>query len=542
MSVLATAFAMLMSLPFLVPHTGILALFGFVPLLAMERIASYGEGRIFWIWHYWAFALWNAFTTFWVCNATIGGGIFAILANAMQMSLIFGLFRISRRAFDGVLPYIFLAFMWIAWERAYFYVQISWPWLVLGNSFAGTTSLVQWYEYTGSLGGSLWVWGSNLAIFGIICSVCEGYWKQYNIKAKISAVVGVILLIIVPIIISLALYYNYEETDRPLDVLIAQPNIDPYQKFQALDQNQQTEILLRQLEKPLENRVDSLSPLLVLAPETFTNDVIVGNLESGSTYRKFKSFLRHCPNTNLLFGASSYSYYPEDKRPSYNARQLYGGEWVESHNSAIIMDRSGRNQIFHKSKLVVGVEMTPYPAFFTKLDDWLGGVMGRCVGQKEISLLDCISYDNYGNIVDSIPLGCAVCYESVYGEYCTGYIRKGAEALTVITNDAWWGDTPGYRQHLSYASLRAIETRRDIARCANTGISAIINQKGDVVAHTSWWQQEVLSGCINLNNKQTFFVREGDIVGRICSFFFLLLLIAMVVRLVVNRRSPIISR
>lgn len=186
--------------------------------------------------------------------------------------------------------------------------------------------------------------------------------------------------------------------------------------------------------------------------------------------------------------------------------------------------------------------MTPYPAFFTKLDDWLGGVMGRCVGQKEISLLDCISYDNYGNIVDSIPLGCAVCYESVYGEYCTGYIRKGAEALTVITNDAWWGDTPGYRQHLSYASLRAIETRRDIARCANTGISAIINQKGDVVAHTSWWQQEVLSGCINLNNKQTFFVREGDIVGRICSFFFLLLLIAMVVRLVVNRRSPIISR
>ena len=178
MAVLATAFAMLMSLPFLVPHTGILALFGFVPLLAMERIASYGEGRIFWIWHYWAFVLWNAFTTFWVCNATIGGGIFAILANAMQMSLIFGLFRISRRAFDGVLPYIFLAFMWIAWERAYFHVQISWPWLVLGNSFAGTTSLVQWYEYTGSLGGSLWVWGSNLAIFGIICSVCEGYWKQ----------------------------------------------------------------------------------------------------------------------------------------------------------------------------------------------------------------------------------------------------------------------------------------------------------------------------------------------------------------------------
>ena len=105
--------------------------------------------------------------------------------------------------------------------------------------------------------------------------------------------------------------------------------------------------------------------------------------------------------------------------------------------------------------------------------------------------------------------------------------------MTVITNDAWWGDTPGYRQHLSYSSLRAIETRRDIARCANTGISAIINQKGQILESSPWWETAVIRSKINLTDGETFFVRNGDIAGRICSFMFLLLLLAMVVRLIV---------
>ena len=188
-------------------------------------------------------------------------------------------------------------------------------------------------------------------------------------------------------------------------------------------------------------------------------------------------------------------------------------------------DARGREDVYHKSKLVVGVEMTPYPKFFGKIDDKLGGVMGRCIGQDEISTLR----------VDGIPLGCAICYESVYGEFCTGYVRKGAKVLAVITNDAWWGDTPGYRQHLSYASLRAIETRRDIVRCANTGISALINQRGDVLAETGWWTREVLTGTVSTSSRETFFVRCGDIVGRVCTYLFLLIALALLLRLFIRR-------
>lgn len=95
--------------------------------------------------------------------------------------------------------------------------------------------------------------------------------------------------------------------------------------------------------------------------------------------------------------------------------------------------------------------------------------------------------------------------------------------MAVITNDGWWGNTPGYRQHVSYASLRAIETRRGIAHCANTGISAIINHKGERVVQAPWWVQDVLRGEINLNEELTLYVRYGDWVGRGASWALLLL-------------------
>ena len=522
---LVVLFAVLMSVPFLVPHTGFLALIGLVPLLCMERIATAFEKKRIWVYHYSAFVLWNAITTFWVCNATVGGGLFAIFANAFQMSLIFGLFRLSKKKFTGVLPYIFLMVTWIAWERFYFDAEISWPWLVLGNSFARSTGAIQWYEFTGTLGGSLWIWLCNLGIFGMMTALSDGSWFTYNNKAKVFTVSALAAVIILPFIISPVIGSRYKDamdTPQQLEVLVVQPNIDPYNKFEALTQGQQNAILEAQIVSALEYRKgDTLAPpLLIVAPETFTGGVIVGQYPRSETWKRFTKLLKEYPGVSMLFGASSYEYDYTAIRPSHTARMVTDGLWVESHNSAIMIDGSADTEIYHKSKLVVAVEHTPYPAIFCRLDDMLGGVMGRCVGQEEISLLH----------VSDIPVGCAVCYESVYGEYYTDYIRKGARAMTIITNDAWWGNTPGYRQHLSYASLRAIETRRAIARCANTGISAIVSPAGEILQPTPWWEQAVIKSSIPLRDELTFFVRHGDITGRICSFIFVLLLLALAVR------------
>jgi len=532
---LVLLFAVMMSVPFLIPHTGLLALFGLVPLLCMERIADLSGKKRIWIYHYSAFVIWNAITTFWVCNATVGGGIFAVLANSLQMSLVFGLFRLSKKKFTGSLPYIFLAAAWIAWERFYFDAEISWPWLVLGNSFARTTWAIQWYEITGALGGSLWIWACNLGIFGLLVSISDGSIFYWNRKAKAAALTGIVLLFAGPLAASGIIGKDYKdsmESPDQLPVVIVQPNIDPYNKFQAMTQDQQNALLESHIVSALKDRrADSItSPLLVVAPETFTSDIVCGDYPRSRTWRRFTSLLQEYPGVNMLFGASSYDYLYQEERPSYTARNLRDGLWVESHNSALMIDGTSRTDIFHKSKLVVAVEHTPYPRIFCPIDDLLGGVMGRCIGQEEINILNVKDIDG-----QNIPIGCAVCYESVYGEYYTDYVRKGARAMTIITNDAWWGDTPGYRQHLSYASLRAIETRRAIARCANTGISAIIAPSGEILQPTPWWEPAVIKSSIPLRDDITFYVSHGDITGRVCTFIFILLLLALCVRFVTKK-------
>ena len=525
----ALTFAILMSVPFLVPHLGWVALFGFVPILMMDAIADAHRVRHFFWYHYTAFVLWNAFTTFWVCNATVGGGIFAVLANALQMSAVWALFRLGKRRFGGFLPYVFLALLWIAWERWYLTsAQISWPWLVLGNAFARTTRCIQWYEYTGTLGGSLWIWASNLCLFALTKGLMDGSWRTLTFKARVTLPVVTALVLFTPFVLSSRIYRQYEEvSDGALDVVVAQPNFDPYEKFVSMSQSQQNFLLLDLFDQGLSARGDTAGPVLLLAPETFTSDIVIGREGESPTWQRFQAYLQDKPGASLLFGASTIELIGKDKGRSHTARRLRDGTWFESHNSAFSTDASGRCDRFQKSKLVVGVEMMPYPAFFGKIDDWLGGVMGRCIGQDRITTLQAAG----------VPLGCAVCYESVYGEYCTGYVKAGARALCVITNDAWWGDTPGYRQHLSYSCLRAIETRRDIARCANTGISGFIDQRGDILSQSGWWVPAHLEGRINLSDRETFFVRHGDIVGRVSTFATLLLLLALVVRLIVRRRG-----
>ena len=522
----ALAFAVMMSLPWLVPHTGFIALFGFIPLLEMERYATANGVKRFWIWHYLAFVLWNAFTTFWVCWATVGGGIFAVLANALQMSLVFGLFRLSKKKLGGALPYIFLAVTWIAWERAYFSAQISWPWLVLGNAFARSTGLAQWYEYTGSLGGSLWIWACNLALFGFWTALRGRRTDKWNAKARIASVAGLALLFIGPAVTSAVIGARYQEvSEGKQDVMVLQPNIDPYQKFQLLNQSQQNAILVDLAEHALFSR-QSASPLLLVAPETFTNDIVVDEYETSPTWRRFVQLLNDHPGTEMLFGATSVEFYPGDVARDPCDYKLDRGGWVSRHNSALSLKPDGATEIFHKSKLVVGTEMTPFPKIILPLAHLLGTGIGRCVGQEKITLLHAFG----------VPYGCAVCYESVYGEYCTGYVREGAKYLAVITNDAWWGNTPGYRQHLSYSALRAIELRRDIVRCGNTGISGIIDQKGRIIQRGPWWEKTTLEGSVNFNSRVTFFAEHGDIVGRVCTFLFLLLLLAVLVRFLIRKR------
>ena len=512
-----------MSIPWLVPHLGWTALAGLVPLLVMDRLATAWKTRHFWWLHYAAFVLWNVVTTWWVGKATVGGAVFAVLANALQMSVIFGSFRWVKRRSSGALPYLYLAAAWIAWERFYLTsAQISWPWLVLGNAFADTTGLVQWYSVLGTLGGSLWVWTANLALFGMMVALSDGRMARWNGKARTAAIAGTVLALFGPMVWSACL--RFQEEGTPLKVVIGQPNLDPYEKFESLDQAAQDKRFFDLLEQAA--WLEDSTAVLVLAPETFTSRMYTDNIPGNETFLRAQAFLSAHPGASMILGASTYEPVVSYSRPHLCAYDLGAQadgrhQWILAHNSALSLDGSGRYSLYHKSKLVVGTELTPYPQVFIPLENLLGRtLMAKDIGQKEIACLNACG----------VPVGTAVCYESVYGEFCTGYVRKGARLMTVITNDAWWGDTPGHRQHLNYSRLRAIETRRWVARCGNTGISAIIDPCGRILSRTPWWQPAFLEGEVELLAGETFFVRNGDMVGRLCVFLFLMLAAAALFR------------
>ena len=425
----------------------------------------------------------------------MGGAVFAILANALQMSVIFGSFRWVKRRIRGILPYLYLAAAWMAWERFYLTsAQISWPWLVLGNAFAESTGLIQWYSVLGTLGGSLWVWASNLSLFGLMVALSDGRMAGWNAKARISAFAGTLVVLLGPMLWSLCL--KPAPGGETLKVVIGQPNYDPYEKFESLSRKEQDRRFLGLLEGA---DWSSSEPTLVLAPETFTSRVFTDQVFEHETFVRFQGFLKEHPQATFLFGASTIERVYSRTRPhpcAYDIEEEPDGRhlWMLLHNSAIVTDTSALYQIYHKSKLVVGTELTPYPKFFIPLEKLLSGgeyLIAKDIGQKAVSCL-LMRYPVKPGMTSSpaptgdLPIGTAICYESAYGEYCTGYVKEGAQLLTVITNDAWWGNTPGYRQHFNYSRLRAIETRRWVARCGNTGVSALIDPEGHVVTRTPW--------------------------------------------------------
>ena len=535
LALLMVLFVALISLPYLVPHLGFLSLVAFVPLLCAERIATIsGKKRFFW-WYFAAFLAFNLATTWWVCKATVGGGLFASFYSALFMSAIFAVFRVARKRFSGIVPYIFLAASWIAWERFNLtHAQLSWPWLILGNAFGRSVSLVQWYEITGALGGSLWVWLSNIAVFSLLVSLSDGRWWRWNTKARVAAIVSTVLVTLGPAIASEIRFATYEERSDAgtLDVVLAQSNFDPWHKLHYTPQSEQNAQVIGLFEKHLHSRENSDSLLLMLIPESFSSDIWLNDPEAAPTWRSFSALVASQANANLIFGASTHEAFRRASAPSPLARQMKDGTWYQSYNTAFITDGVTYSDHRNKCKLVVGAESTPYPKIFAPIDDMLGGLMGRCVPDRQAR---CFEIRGRGEDDRRLRTGVAICYESIYPELCKQYVDDGAQMLSVITNDGWWGDTPGYRQHFSYSRLRAIELRRDVARCANTGISGFINQRGDVVSQSGWWVPDVLESKVNLSSEKTFFATYGDIVGRVCTFVCLMLLALLIVKTITKK-------
>jgi apolipoprotein N-acyltransferase len=501
---------------------GWLLFIAFFPLLLLDNffVSKKNEfrGVSFWGHAFLAFLIWNGISSWWIAYATVAGALMAIIANSFIMSLVWWLGHTARRYFKTNLGYLALAVFWISFEYFHFHWDIEWPWLNLGNGFANNVKMIQWYEYTGTLGGTVWVLALNIIVFNIYANV-----RNSGSPRKIMYSTGGFLLVLFgPWLFSRSVYNSYQEKENPLNVVIVQPNIDPYNEaYDVQAENNKLQKFTQLADSKIKKNTD-----LVIGPETVFErypDWNVDRLESNFQFRQLTNWIWNHPNAEVIFGTSASKIYPNAESASLTARQS-NEVYYDVFNSAVFLNRSGTGDVYHKSILVPGVEKMPFRKYMGFLKDFvfdLGGTTGSLGRQDEPS--------NF-ILKNNEKVAPVICYESVFGEYLTRYVNKGASLIVIITNDGWWRNTPGYKQHLSFARLRAIETRRSVARSANTGISCFINQRGDISQPTAWWKEAAIEGAVNLNDEITFYVRYGDFIARVAMFMAVLILLFLIVK------------
>lgn len=474
--------------------SGFTALAGLVPLLWISD--SYSDSRRDWWrmfgWAVLTFVLWNVATVWWIWNATPVGPIAATLVSTTLNMLAFMLFHTVSKKAPRALAYTILVAGWITTEYWYTWGEVSFPWLILGNGFSESPWAVQWYEYTGVFGGTLWVLLTNILLYESL--------KKRSRKMGVATVV----MAVVPVAISLCIYSTYKPSDRTVKMAVVQPNVDCYDKFHSDSEWQERNLL--ELIAEVAEGVD-----FIALPETTLPEYIYEpNVERMPIVEAIADTLRaRNPEAVVVTGASTWRDYRAGHQTSTARRR--GGDYYDIFNSALEITPAGEVDIYHKSRLVIGVEKMPLPWLF-KMLEFLVIDLGGTVGQLGVGTQAKVF--NNGDV----KVGPAICYEAIYGDFYGGFVKNGANAMIVISNDGWWGNTPGHKRLFAFCRLRAIEHRRAIARSANTGISGFISERGDDGERLEWEQRGVLTADVTLNNSLTFYTRYGDYIGRLSRY------------------------
>lgn len=495
-----------------IPYSSLLLFIGFLPLLiALENIIRSQtikkKAKKIFLTAGLTAVVWNTASIYWVYNsisavmppfAAILISLIPFCLGAALMALAFTLYYQLRRKTSLLLSLFGLMGFWISYEFLHASWDLAFPWMTLGNGFANFHQLIQWYEITGVYGGSIWIWLVNILVF-ILYLNREGI---HQLKNRLVPIFCLVLVTLVPAAYSLVRYFNYEEHQNPAQVVVVQPNVNPYIKFRISPEEQLNTLF------SLSNSVAKPNTEFFIWPETALSqngDFDEENLRETYSYQRILQFLDRYKNGNVLSGIESYQLYNYAKTPT--AREIAPNIYQDNFNAATLIDYSSKLQFYHKSKLVPGVEQMPFGAamnFLKPLFKAFGGTTGGYGKQAEPSVF----YAQSG--IGAAPV---ICYESIWGDYVAKYVKKGAQFIAIITNDGWWGNTSGKDQHLQYAKLRAIENRRWVARSANTGISGFINQRGDIVQQTKWWVPAALNQEINLNEEITTYTKTGDIAA-----------------------------
>lgn len=513
----ACSSGVLLSLAWLELNFAPLMLIAFVPLLWMENILAenkigggFSKTAVF-RYSYPAFLIWNATTIYWIAYATPFALVLPFFQAAL-MSLALQLAHWTRKAFNakGVAGNLFFVVFFLALEYVELHWDLNFPWLNLGNSFAKYPVLVQWYEYTGVGGGSLWIMLCNIAFLYLLQQNLKREKRIQKRKNSFLNTFFCLLIPILPVCLSVVLFVSFKQQKaEPSEVVVIQPNLDPYGSQYDLSPKDVCDIITDLADSKAGKNTD-----YILCPESCLQDYAwEERIERSPSVAYLRQYSNKYPKAEIIAGMSSRRMLSAGQKTSAAREYPYmKGMYYENCNIAIKIDRDSimpESQIRHKSVLTPGVEKMPFKQYLGFMERFaldLGGTVGS-LGVDE------------GFVVftgrDKPKVATAICYESVDGQYIADLTKEGAELLFIITNDGWWKDSPGHRQHAAFARLRAIENRRYVARSANTGISCFIDPRGKVLQHTSYWTREAISQKLVPQKRITFYTRYGDYIYRL---------------------------
>lgn len=511
---LSTLSALLLWLGFPeMPFTPLLFV-AFIPLLLVEddqqnrygkrsllRVAVYGFHTFF---------LWNVLSTFWVANTAFFAGIFANVVNAGFMVIPFMAYHWLRHRSNDRFRWASFIVFWMMFEFNHLHWEMTWPFLSLGNALGQYPSWAQWYSYTGILGGTIWILAGNVLFYPI------GQALLTRSPVPSGAWVRGLTWFILPLILSLFLYYTYEFQGQKVEVAVVQPNFEPhYEKFEVADDIQLQRFL------SLSRKVLTPETRYLVFPETSFGGFDYSRLEEQPSIIALRALLDSFPNCALITGIDAYRFLKPGEESSAKRALVNGSSdtlWWDAANMAIQLSSGQPAQHYVKGKLVPGAECTPYRKVFFFLEPLVDKLGGSLEGLRRSEERSVFVHQNH-------RIAPVICYESVFGAYCNGYVLKGAQAIAIITNDGWWDDTPGHKQHLKIGALRAIETRRDIIRSANTGISCIIDQRGEIRNATGYEETAAFQDTALFNDHLTLYARWGDYLGRMGLFVTLMIVL-----------------
>jgi apolipoprotein N-acyltransferase len=481
---------------------GWLAFVGFVPLLfVIDSAENYKD--VFKL-SYFGFLAFNIVTIYWVGGWTkeadpflMIGGAGLVLGHPLFFTIPMLVYHFVHKRFGTKALFLF-PFLYLSFEHLHSITEVAFPWLTIGYSQSYNLAGIQFTSFIGLFGLSFQILLANSFIYYALISWMENRKeKKFQIAVSLSFA---FLLIVIPEIYGLSILSVAKNLKylKALNVMLVQPNIDPYAKWSG----NPTQILHEYENETYRIRIQK--PDLVVWPETAISFYIL--LPQNYYFKHELEAFLDSTGVSLLSGVPLATYYlnPDSTKPSSHYDGLAHMYYDAYNGAALFEPHSNAEQTYGKIILVPFGERIPYAdavPFLIKPLNWGVGISNWARGNDTTVF----------KLRNGIAFSTVICYESIFPNYVREFVKKGASFLVIITNDGWYGKSSGPYQHAAYAILRAVENRRSVVRAANTGISEFIDPYGRYIGKQTRLDEKVtLAAEIPIDDQITFYSEHGD--------------------------------